>query len=98
MNLKKEEKERVKQISSLENEIEKLQIELSKPPPANLATEEEVRDEVKQFSLEKSALGSRIEDFNIDMTECANQKASAKVELDMAERRSEVCFDSIPLY
>lgn len=32
----------------------------------------EIKDvEVRQFSLEKIALGSRIKDFNIDMTECA---------------------------
>lgn len=87
VNLKKEEKERAKQITSLENEIEKLQIEVEKPPPANLATEEEIRDEVKQFNLEKSALSNRIDEFNMEMTECVNQTAAAKVECDLAERR-----------
>jgi predicted nucleic acid-binding Zn-ribbon protein len=87
VNLKKEEKERAKQIISLENEIEKLRVELEKPPPPNLASEEEVKDEIKQFNLEKSALSNRIDEFNMEMTECVNQKAAAKVECDMAERR-----------
>jgi len=87
VNLKKEEKERAKQISSLENEIEKLLVELDKPPPANMASEEEIKEEIKQYNLEKSALSNRIEDFNMEMTECANQNAAAKVERDRAERR-----------
>ena len=87
MNLKKEEKERAKQITSLENEIEKLQAEVNKPPPENLVTEEKLKDEIKQLNLERNALGSRIEDFNLEMSECVNQNAAAKAEYDMAERR-----------
>lgn len=87
VNLKKEEKERAKQITSLENEIEKLQVEIAKPPPPNLASEEEIKDEIRQCNLEKSALSNRIEEFNMEMTECANQNAAAKVESDRAERR-----------
>jgi DNA repair exonuclease SbcCD ATPase subunit len=87
VNLKKEEKERAKQITSLETEIEKLQAELEKPPPPNLATEEQIKDEIRHLNLEKSALASRIEEYNMEMKECANQKAAAKAECDMAERR-----------
>jgi DNA repair exonuclease SbcCD ATPase subunit len=87
VNLKKEEKERAKQIASHENEIEKLQAELAKPPPPNLATEEEIKDEIKQLNLERSALGNRIEEYNMEMTESVNQKAAAKAECDVAERK-----------
>ena len=86
-NLKKEEKDRVKQINSLEHEIVKLQAEASKPPPPDLPNEEHVREELKQLNLEKSAVGSRIDEFNRRMVECTNKKAAFKADYDLAEKR-----------
>jgi len=42
--LKKEESNRGKQLKSLQAEIEKLKEEISKPPPADLLTEDQVKD------------------------------------------------------
>ena len=85
--MKKEEKDRIKQINSLEHEIVKLQAEASKPPPADLPNEEQVREDQKQLNLEKSALGSRIDEFNGRMVECAHKKAAYKADYDLAEKR-----------
>jgi len=42
--LKKEESNRGKQLKSLQAEIEKLKEEIAKPPPADLVTEDQVKD------------------------------------------------------
>ncbi len=84
--MKKEEKERAKQINFLENEIVKLQAEVDRPP-VDLPDDEELKDQQRQLNLEKSALATRIDEFNGKMSEIANKKAAAMSEYDGAERR-----------
>jgi hypothetical protein len=93
--MKKEEKERAKQINFLENEIVKLQAEVDRSPPVDLPNDEELKDQQRQVNLEKSALGSRIDEFNGKMSEIANKKAAAKSEYDVSEKRQ--AFFSINL-
>lgn len=85
--MKKEEKERAKQINFLENEIVKLQAEVDRPPPVDLPNDEELKDQQRQVNLEKNALATRIDEFNGKMSEIANKKAAAKSEYDVSEQR-----------
>jgi hypothetical protein len=85
--MKKEEKERAKQINFLENEIVKLQAEVDRPPPVDLPNDEELKEQQRQLNLEKNALATRIDEFNGKMSEIANKKAAAKSECDVSEKR-----------
>ncbi|KAF9528049.1 P-loop containing nucleoside triphosphate hydrolase protein [Crepidotus variabilis] len=85
-NLKKEEKDRTRQINSLENEIVKLQAEVDRDPPDDLPNEEELRQVTRQLNLEKAALASRSEEFNSKMRECVDKKAYAKSKFEHAEK------------
>ncbi|KAF8165900.1 P-loop containing nucleoside triphosphate hydrolase protein [Crassisporium funariophilum] len=72
--LKQEERERVKQIKTLEHDVAKCVAELEKPPPDNLGTKEALNDEKKQIHLERMDVVERRGELDARLRECIEKK------------------------
>lgn len=85
-SLKKEEKDRLRQMGNLESEIVRLQADVNREPPHDLADEEELKQRTRELNLDRAALESRTEEFNSKLRECSDKKGAARARLEAAEQ------------
>ncbi|KDR84246.1 hypothetical protein GALMADRAFT_703330 [Galerina marginata CBS 339.88] len=83
--LKAEDRNRQKAIKSLQNEIAKLEEDLAKPPPEDLADEEELINEAKQINLEKQAYSKDRSEVDAQRKALVDKKVEAEYTLKQRE-------------
>ncbi|KIM34992.1 hypothetical protein M413DRAFT_449948 [Hebeloma cylindrosporum] len=84
--LKTKEKNRAKEIKDTEKDISRLEIEISKPPPPNLSTDEALNDEKRQVMLEKNALLARRAELDDDLKLLIDRRGKAVATSEEAQR------------
>ncbi|KJA29565.1 hypothetical protein HYPSUDRAFT_31485 [Hypholoma sublateritium FD-334 SS-4] len=85
-SLKKEEKNRKKDIDNLASEISKLEAELEKPPSQDLPTKDELTAISEEIKAERQIIGTRREEFNYQMRSVINRKAGFAATVAAAEQ------------
>ncbi|KAF9476726.1 P-loop containing nucleoside triphosphate hydrolase protein [Pholiota conissans] len=85
-SLKREEKNRLRDIKALDDEISRIQTELAKPRPADLPTEDEIRSGVEQLKKERATLFTRRSELNYRMEQVINKRASFTSALAVAQQ------------
>lgn len=87
-SLKKNEKDRIRNIKVKESDLERIQTEMDKPGP-NLPDPAALAEEQKQLNLERNALGQERDETHNQMRTAVQQKVDAKAEIDRAKESLE---------